>query len=79
MQGSIGGPDGEARAELVRAGWRKPAAGSVVLAGRTDQPGFALLADRLMRDARGTAYVCRGFVGRLPVTSVEDLVGQLEG
>jgi hypothetical protein len=51
----------------------------VVLAGEPDQPGFTLLADRPVQDGRPTAYVCRGFVCRLPVTSVDDLVGQLEG
>ena len=79
VQVAIVGPDDEARAELVRAAWRKAPAGSVVLAGEPDQPGFALLADRPVRDGRATAYVCRGFVCRLPVTSVEDLMAQLEG
>jgi uncharacterized protein YyaL (SSP411 family) len=77
VQVAIVGPDGFERSELVRAAWRRAPAGSVVLAGEPDQPGFALLADRPLRDGRATAYVCRGFVCRLPVTSVEDLLGQL--
>ena len=77
VQVAIVGPDGPERAALVRAAWRQAPAGSVVLAGEPDQPGFALLADRPMRDGKATAYVCRGFVCRLPVTSVEELVGQL--
>src|SRR5829696_1409770 len=77
VQVAIVGPDDEARAELVRAAWRRAPAGSVVLAGEPDQPGFALLADRPVRDGRPTAYVCRGFVCRLPVTSVEGLLDQL--
>jgi uncharacterized protein YyaL (SSP411 family) len=47
------------------------------VAGKPDQPGFALLADRSLVDGRATAYVCRGFVCRLPVTTVEDLRQQL--
>ena len=77
VQVAIVGPDDPGRAELVRAAWRQAPAGSVVLAGEPDQPGFALLADRPLRDGQATAYVCRGFVCRLPVTSVEELVDQL--
>jgi uncharacterized protein len=77
VQVAVVGPDDPARAELVRAAWRQAPAGSVVLAGEPDQPGFALLADRPLRDGRATAYVCRGFVCRLPVTSVEGLLDQL--
>ena len=77
VQVAIVGPHDRARADLVRAAWRQAPAGSVVLAGEPDQPGFALLADRPLRDGRATAYVCRGFVCKLPVTSVEELVDQL--
>jgi uncharacterized protein len=38
-----------------------------------------LMADRTAIDGRSTAYVCRGFVCRLPVTSPEALRTQLEG
>ena len=76
VQVAIVGPRRPGRSELVRAAWRAPA-GSVVLAGEPDQPGFALLADRPLRDGRATAYVCQGFVCQLPVTSVEDLLAQL--
>jgi len=51
----------------------------VVVAGVGDDPGFPLLADRVARDGRPTAYVCRHFVCRLPVTSTEELVAQLQG
>ena len=71
------GPDDAGRAELVREAYRQAPAGSVIVAGKPDQPGFALLADRPLLDGRATAYVCRGFVCRLPVTSVEDLLEQL--
>jgi uncharacterized protein YyaL (SSP411 family) len=86
VQVAVVGPDdtreppegtGEGQAALVREAYRQAPAGSVIVAGKPDQPGFALLADRPLVDGRATAYVCRGFVCRLPVTSVEDLVQQL--
>jgi uncharacterized protein len=63
----------------VRLAYQLAPAGSVVVAGMPDQPGLALLADRPMINNRPTAYVCRHFVCRLPVTSPEDLASQLKG
>ncbi len=37
----------------------------------------ALLLDRPMLEGKPTAYVCEGFVCKLPVTSLEDLIKQL--
>jgi uncharacterized protein len=50
-----------------------------VLAGATDPSRSAvpLLADRERRDGRPTAYVCRGFVCRLPVTDPAALAEEL--
>jgi uncharacterized protein YyaL (SSP411 family) len=73
------GDPGPERDVLVRAAHRHAPAGSVVVAGEPDQPGLALLADRGTVDGRPTAYVCRHFVCRLPVTSVEELTAQLGG
>ena len=72
------GVDEAARAELVRTAHRLAPAGSVVMAGTPDQPGLALLADRPMINNQPTAYVCRHFVCKLPVSSVEDLASQLQ-
>ena len=77
VQVAVVGDEDEARAALVREAYLRAPAGSVVVAGIPDQPGFALLADRPLVDGRATAYVCRGFVCRLPVTSVEALAEQL--
>jgi uncharacterized protein len=74
---AIVGPEDESRTELVRVAHRLAPAGSVIVAGSSDQPGFALLADRPMINARATAYVCRHFVCRLPVTSADALADQL--
>ena len=70
-------PDDAARGELVRLAHQLAPAGSVVVAGVPDQPGLALLADRPMINDLPTAYVCRRFICKLPVTSVDDLAIQL--
>jgi uncharacterized protein len=74
---AIVGPDDTARAELVRTAHQLAQAGSIVVAGLPDQPGLALLADRPLINNLPTAYVCRHFVCRLPVTSTDDLALQL--
>jgi uncharacterized protein len=73
----VGRSDDPARAELVRTAYQAAPAGSVILAGEPDQAGFALLADRPLIEGRATAYVCRHFVCKLPVTSAADLAAQL--
>jgi hypothetical protein len=80
VQVAVVGPpeDPQARALALTAARRAPA-GSVVVAGEPDLPGVPLLADRTMVGGRPTAYVCHGFVCRLPVTTIDDLVEQLPG
>jgi uncharacterized protein len=78
IQVAVVGPDDAARAALVHTAHQLAPAGSVVMAGMPDQPGLALLADRPMINNLPTAYVCRHFVCRLPVTSVDDLANQLK-
>ncbi|SDR94458.1 hypothetical protein SAMN04488543_0800 [Friedmanniella luteola] len=78
VQVAVVGPAGPDRDTLVSTAHRHVPAGSVVVAGLGDDDGFALLADRQARDGRPTAYVCRHFVCRLPVTSPEELVAQLQ-
>jgi uncharacterized protein YyaL (SSP411 family) len=79
VQVAVAGDAGPERDALVRTAHRHAPAGSVVVAGEPDHPGIALLADRGCVDGRPTAYVCRHFVCRLPVTSAQDLAGQLVG
>jgi uncharacterized protein len=62
---------------LVAAARRLAPPGAVVVAGRPDQPGVPLLANRPMIDGTATAYVCRGFVCDRPVTSAEELAATL--
>ncbi|MFI5843460.1 thioredoxin domain-containing protein [Catenuloplanes sp. NPDC051500] len=62
---------------LVAAARRLAPPGAVVVAGRPDQPGVPLLADRPMIGGTATAYVCRGFVCDRPVTSEEELAATL--
>lgn len=73
----VGAVDDPAVMAMVTAAYRLAPAGSVVVAGPTDTVGMALLADRPLVDGVATAYVCRGFICRLPVTSVADLSAQL--
>ena len=73
----VGAVEDPRRAELAGAASRAAPAGSVVVAGEPDQPGMPLLADRPLLEGRPTAYVCRGFVCRLPVTDVDALLAQL--
>jgi uncharacterized protein YyaL (SSP411 family) len=79
VQVAVVGPDDPARAELALVAHQLAPAGSVVVAGEPDEPGLALLADRPLINDQPTAYVCRQFVCRLPVTTVEDLKDQLAG
>ena len=78
VQVAVVGPDDSARAELALAAHQLVPAGSVVVAGEPSQPGLALLADRPMINDQPTAYVCRQFICKLPVTSAEDLARQLQ-
>ena len=50
-----------------------------MVAGMPDQPELALLEARPMINDWPTAYVCRHFVCKLPVTSVDELATQLQG
>ena len=77
-QVAIVGTDEAARADLVRVAHQLAPAGSIIIAGPPDQPGLALLADRPLISNQPTAYVCRNFVCKLPVTSVDDLAAQLQ-
>jgi uncharacterized protein YyaL (SSP411 family) len=74
-----GAPDSAATAALVaetRRGYRP----NQVLAVAADSATSAipLLDERVAIDGQPTAYVCRGFVCRLPVTSVDALRAELD-
>ncbi|MDP9094432.1 MAG: thioredoxin domain-containing protein [Actinomycetota bacterium] len=72
----VGGPAG---GPLTTAAWRHRPPGAVVVSGNPDAEGVPLLADRPLVGGGATAYVCRGMVCDLPVTTVEDLVAILSG
>jgi uncharacterized protein len=71
----VGDPGG---GELTAAAWRHRPPGAVVLSGAPDAPGVPLLADRPLVQGGAAAYVCRGMVCDLPVTTVDDLVKSLK-
>jgi uncharacterized protein YyaL (SSP411 family) len=73
----VGDPDDPATWLLASTAYRDAPAGSVVMVGAPNTPGVELLADRVLLDGRPTAYVCRGFVCRLPVTTPQELTAQL--
>ncbi|MCW2596593.1 MAG: thioredoxin protein, partial [Jatrophihabitans sp.] len=70
----VGEPDG---GPLTETAWRLRPPGAVVVSGEPDAPGLPLLADRPLVRGQAAAYVCRGMVCDLPVTSVEDLQAAL--
>ncbi len=63
--------------ELTRTAWRERPPGAVVVSGAPDADGVPLLADRPLVGGGPAAYVCRGMVCDLPVTSVQGLSRQL--
>jgi hypothetical protein len=65
--------------ELERTAWLLRPPGAVIVSGRPDDPGVPLLADRPLVGGRPAAYVCRGMVCDLPVTTTDDLARQLTG
>ncbi|MBE7190187.1 N-acylglucosamine 2-epimerase, partial [Jatrophihabitans endophyticus] len=68
---------GDADGSLTGAAWRSRPPGAVVVSGEPDADGRPLLADRPLIGGVATAYVCRGMVCDLPVTSVAELKARL--
>ncbi len=66
-------------ASLTLTAWRLRPPGAVVVSGGPDAPGVPLLTDRPLVDGAAAAYVCRGMVCDLPVTTVADLKRSLLG
>jgi uncharacterized protein YyaL (SSP411 family) len=76
----VGDPADPATDELVRTALRWGPLGTALSRGDgVDDGGVPLLRDRAPIDGRPTAYVCEGFVCKLPVTSPEELRAQLTG
>jgi uncharacterized protein YyaL (SSP411 family) len=71
----VGEPAGGPLSETARR-LRPP--GGVVVCGQPDATGLPLFADRPLVDGRPAAYVCRGMVCDLPVTTVADLERSLK-
>jgi uncharacterized protein len=70
----------DATADLERAAWMSTSPGAVIAIGRDSASYWApLLEGRDAIDGRPTAYVCRHFVCRRPVTTGEELREALEG
>ena len=72
-QVAVVGPEGDARAELVRAAHRLPHPGQVIAVGDGTAAAVPLLEHRSLVDGRPAAYPCQHFVCELPVTSAAAL------
>ena len=70
----VGEPEG---GPLTRTAWRLRPPGAVVVSGSSDAAGVPLLADRPLVGGKPAAFVCRGMVCDLPVTSPDELTRQL--
>jgi uncharacterized protein YyaL (SSP411 family) len=76
-------PDGTGSGAVARIArsWFRPGAVAVAVTGSQAREwsaaGFALLDERVAIDGLETAYLCHGFVCRLPVTTPEGLREQL--
>jgi uncharacterized protein YyaL (SSP411 family) len=64
--------------ELATIAWRLAPPGAVIVSGAPDQTGVPLLAGRRMVDDLPTAYICRGFVCKSPVTDGVALTAELQ-
>jgi uncharacterized protein YyaL (SSP411 family) len=72
-----GRDDDPARAALHAVALAAPAPGAVVSAGTPDTPGVPLLEGRTTSNGAAAAFVCRGFVCRLPTSDPAELAAQL--
>jgi uncharacterized protein YyaL (SSP411 family) len=70
----VGEPGG---GELTAAAWKYRPPGAVIVSGEPDADGVPLLADRPLVTGGAAAYVCRGMVCDLPVTTAADLIKAL--
>jgi uncharacterized protein YyaL (SSP411 family) len=78
LEVAIAGPvDDPGVRELAGVARRLAPAGSVVVTGPPDSAGIPLLADRVLLEGRPTAYVCRRFVCRMPLTDRNDLAAEI--
>ncbi|MFI0371394.1 thioredoxin domain-containing protein [Actinomadura sp. 1N219] len=75
----IGDPDDDRTRALHRTALMAVAPGAVVSVGPPDAEGVPLLEGRGLVDGVPSAYVCRGFVCRRPVTSPAELTRELLG
>jgi uncharacterized protein YyaL (SSP411 family) len=75
IAGDPADPATQALVAVAREGGRDDVA--IAVAAAPASSAIPLLADRVARDGRPTAYVCRRFVCRLPVHDPDDLRGQL--
>ena len=73
----VGDPSEEETRDLIEPAWGRWRPNQVFALAPSDEAASAsavpLLRERIARDGQATAYVCRGFVCELPVTTAEAL------
>jgi uncharacterized protein YyaL (SSP411 family) len=74
----VGEPADAATRALIDVADRAGDAHVMAVSASPNESAIPLLADRLAIDGKPTAYVCRGFACRMPVTAAEDLRRELE-
>ncbi|NNG37269.1 thioredoxin domain-containing protein [Nakamurella aerolata] len=77
LQVAVVGAESQAAAALLKVARHNTSPGLVAVAGRPDEPGVPLLAERSLVHGRAAAYVCRGFVCQAPVTEPDQLAATL--
>jgi len=75
LEVTVVGPDGDQRRALAERARQHP--GAVVIEADGPRDDVPLLSGRTPIAGQPAAYVCRGFVCALPVTSVEELAATL--
>jgi uncharacterized protein YyaL (SSP411 family) len=75
VAGEAEDPDFQRLIQVIRSEYRP----SVVVAAASskNENAPALLNDRTMMNGKATAYVCEGFVCKMPATDIETLIEQL--
>jgi uncharacterized protein YyaL (SSP411 family) len=77
----VGPPDSDETRALAREYWSRRLPNAVLAVAAEGDAGagdeIALLAGRVSRDGRATAYVCENFECKLPVTGREEVSAQL--
>jgi uncharacterized protein YyaL (SSP411 family) len=74
----VGEPDDSTTRELISVAAESGQARVIAVSANPESSAIPLLTDRVAIDGKPTAYVCRGFACRMPVTTADDLRRELQ-